>query len=130
VTQTPKVLVIEDDETIRESLIDFLADNGYEALGAVNGRDALEKLRATRPPCLIVLDLMMPIMDGEKFREQQLQDPTLSHIPTVVMSAYRDVAGMAAAVTAHAYLTKPFKLDELLEVVQTHCLEACSAARD
>jgi CheY-like chemotaxis protein len=117
-----QILIVEDDDTIRESLVDFLGDNGYQAVGAIHGRDALDKLRtATAAPCLIVLDLMMPVMDGEAFREQQLKDPSLSTIPTVVMSAYRELERRAAAVQAIAYLSKPLLLEDLLAVVQQHC---------
>jgi two-component system chemotaxis response regulator CheY len=119
---THRILIVEDDDTIRESLVDFLGDNGYVAVGAIHGRDALDKLRATAvPPCLIVLDLMMPVMDGESFRAHQLQDPTLSAIPTVVMSAYRELERRAAAIKAIAYLNKPLHLDQLLDLVQAHC---------
>jgi CheY-like chemotaxis protein len=117
-----RVLVVEDDEIIRESLVEFLGDNGYEGLGAVHGRDALEKLRASAPsPCLIVLDLMMPVMDGQAFREEQLQDPALSRIPTVVMSAYIEGERIATDVNATAYLKKPLKLEQFLETVKKHC---------
>jgi CheY-like chemotaxis protein len=122
VTVPHRVLVVEDDETIRESLIEFLEDNGYQATGAGHGREALEKLQGTEPrPCLIVLDLMMPVMDGASFREQQLQDPALSQIPVVVVSAYREVSRRAAELSAAAHLQKPLKLAELLEVVERHC---------
>jgi CheY-like chemotaxis protein len=125
VTTPHRILIVEDDETIRESLVDFLGENGYEAVGAIHGRDALDKLRATgATPCLIVLDLMMPVMDGETFREQQLQDPALCAIPTVVMSAYRELERRAAAVNALAYMTKPLHLDEFLQLVQRHCPSA------
>lgn len=117
-----RILVVEDDETIRESLVEFLGDNGFEGLGAVHGRDALDKLRGTGPsPCLIVLDLMMPVMDGQAFREEQLQDPALSRIPTVVMSAYTEGQRIADRVRATAYLKKPLKLDQFLEAVRRHC---------
>ena len=71
-----RVLVVEDEEMIRDSLVEILADSGYDAIAAVDGRDALDKLRTGSPrPCLILLDLMMPIMDGWSFREQQRSDP-------------------------------------------------------
>jgi len=116
-----RILVVEDDDIIRESLVDFLGDNGYPAVGAVNGRDALVQLHGRPTPCLIVLDLMMPVMDGQTFRQEQLQDPALSHIPTVVMSAHGDLEHVADEVSAVAYLKKPLRLDQLLEVVKQHC---------
>jgi DNA-binding response OmpR family regulator len=115
-----QVLVVDDDQDIRESLMDFLQDHGYQPLGATHGRDALEKLgKSTERPCLIILDLMMPIMDGKTFREQQLRDPELSRIPVVVISAYRDVAVTGLQVTSH--IPKPLNLTALLDVVRAHC---------
>src|ERR1043165_7635813 len=89
---THHLLGVEDDAIIRESLVEFFEDNGYEATGAIHGRQALDELsRSTQRPCLIVLDLMMPVMDGATFREEMLRDPELSQIPVVVISAYRDL---------------------------------------
>jgi CheY-like chemotaxis protein len=117
-----RIFVVEDDDIIRESLVDLLDDSGYEAVGALHGGEALEKLRTTTPsPCLILLDLMMPVMDGQTFRDRQLQDPTLAGIPIVVMSAHRDAATAAGALRAEAYLTKPLKLDELLGIARRLC---------
>jgi CheY-like chemotaxis protein len=117
-----QVLVVEDDDIIRDTLLDFLDDNGYQAVGALHGEDALAKLRqAAASPCLIVLDLMMPVMDGQVFRERQLQDPALSKIPVVVISAYKDVAAIVEAMKVDTYLPKPLRLGELLEVVRRHC---------
>jgi CheY-like chemotaxis protein len=116
-----QVLVVEDDEEIRESLLDFLEEHGYQAVGAVHGRDALDKLGGPDlRPCLIVLDLMMPVMDGGTFRNEQLRDPKLSGIPVVVISAYKDVDARAEGLgTVH--LKKPLDLRELLKTVQEHC---------
>jgi CheY-like chemotaxis protein len=117
-----QILVVEDDDIIRDTLVDFLDDNGYRAVGALHGADALEKLRhAGSSPCLIVLDLMMPVMDGQVFRERQLEDPALSRIPVVVISAYKDVAAIVESMQVDTYLPKPLKLREFLEVVQRHC---------
>jgi CheY-like chemotaxis protein len=117
-----RILVVDDDETIRDSLVEFLADSGYDAVGAVNGRDALDKLEAPNPrPCMIVLDLMMPVMDGKAFRDEQLRDPVVSSIPVVVISAYKDVTTRAEELSATAHLKKPLKLSELLALVRQHC---------
>jgi CheY-like chemotaxis protein len=121
-TPPHRVLVVEDDELIRDSLVEFLDDQGYQAMGAVDGVDALAKLRAGDPlPCVIVLDLMMPNMDGRSFRQEQLRDPALAGIPIIVLSAYRDVAKNAADMAVEHYLAKPLKLPALLELVQKHC---------
>jgi len=107
---------------IRDSIVEFLDDNGYQAVGAADGQEALNKLAATDPlPCLILLDLMMPVMDGRSFREHQLQTPQLAAIPVVVFSAYRDVARTATELNAAGHLSKPLKLPELLRTVQRHC---------
>ena len=99
------VLVVEDDDGIRESLVELLSDHGYEAVGAAHGRDALAKLGALDPrPSVIVLDLMMPIMDGRSFREEQLRHPTLRSIPVIVISAYKDVSYDVQDLQAAAYL--------------------------
>jgi CheY-like chemotaxis protein len=128
-TAPHRILIVEDDETIRETLVDFLGDHGYEAVGAVHGRDALDKLRGPGPsPCLIVLDLMMPVMDGQAFREEQMHDPALRAIPTVVISAYRGVERLSADLDVGSYLNKPLKLDQLLALVQRHCCGAAPAA--
>ena len=121
-THSQRVLVVDDDEVIRETIVEFLHDNGYQALGALDGQDALSKLGTdAEKPCLIVLDLMMPVMDGLSFRQQQLRDPELSDIPIVVVSAYKDVADQARDLAAAAYLKKPLKLSDLLELVQEYC---------
>ena len=114
---------------IRDSIVEFLDDNGYQAIGAADGREALDKLAATNPlPCLILLDLMMPVMDGRSFREQQLQTPELAAIPVVLFSAYRDVAKTASDLHAAGHLSKPLKLRELLKTVQEHCVNGGPAA--
>jgi CheY-like chemotaxis protein len=121
-TSSQRILVIEDDELIRDSLVEFLVDQGYQAMGAVDGLDALAKLRGGDPlPCVMVLDLMMPNMDGRSFRQEQLRDAALAPIPVIVLSAYRDVAKNAAELAVEDYLAKPLKLQVLLELVKKHC---------
>ena len=116
------VLVVDDNEDIRESLLDFLEDHGFVATGATDGRDALTKLGAARAlPCLIILDLMMPNMDGRAFREAQMRDPCLAGIPVVVVSAYRDLRQLIEGMNVSDHLAKPLDLDALLDVVREHC---------
>src|SRR5687768_937407 len=120
-----RVVVVEDDELIRESLLEVLDDNGYEAIGAADGQEALEKLAALPElPCLIVLDLMMPGMDGREFRRLQLEDPKLKEIPVVVISAFRDLDEIAKELAPVGHFKKPLKLAEFLHIVQTHCPNA------
>ena len=115
------VLVVEDDPDIRATLCDALDDHGYSPVGTANGVEALEYLRGPgERPCLILLDLMMPVMDGQTFRAEQRADPTLAEIPVVVISAYRDVERQAAELAAEV-LPKPVRLDSLLATARRHC---------
>jgi len=117
-----KVMVVEDDVDIREALIEILEENGCEAVGASNGERALAYLRSTDSlPCLILLDLMMPVMDGQAFREVQIQDPVLANIPIVVVSAYRDVESHAENLKAAHYIKKPPRIEELVSAIDQHC---------
>jgi CheY-like chemotaxis protein len=113
------VLVVDDDESIRESLCDILLDEGYGALCAANGQEALSLLARNGRPCVILLDLMMPVMDGAAFRREQLRNPTLRDIPVAVITA----AGAQAAtgIRAHAVLLKPFRVEGILDVVERYC---------
>jgi CheY-like chemotaxis protein len=119
--RAPQVLVVEDDEEIRDVLVELLDDHGYAALGAVHGRDALEKLAALEtPPRLILLDLMMPVMDGKTFRLEQLQDPMLRAIPVVVISAFRNVDASLGELQPAGHLKKPLDVPQLLALVERH----------
>ena len=109
------VIVVDDDEALRESVCEVLEDVGYTAIGMPSGAAALQRLReGPGKPELILLDLMMPGMSGWQFREEQLKDPTLSSIPVVVMTANRDVRG----IQADEIVYKPITLDELLSVIR------------
>jgi CheY-like chemotaxis protein len=122
VISTHRVLVVEDDLEIRESLMEILEENGYQPVGASNGYEGLAKLRTfEEPPCLILLDLMMPVMDGRMFRQEQLRRPEFASIPVVVLSAYRNVAEETKDMSVAAFLKKPMKLDDVLGVVRKHC---------
>src|SRR5258708_34862825 len=84
------VLVVDDDGDTRELLRVALASDGYHVAGVPNGREALHHLRSHADTCIILLDLMLPIMDGPQFRRAQLHDRSLAWIPLVVMSAAGD----------------------------------------
>src|SRR3954451_19256185 len=116
---------------IRESIVEFLDENGYAAVGASDGRDALDKLGASSdgPPCLILLDLMMPGMDGRAFRDHQLQSPELAAIPVIVFSAYRNVAAAGSEMKAAAPLEKPVRPPELLRAVRQYCTNVGERSR-
>src|SRR5688572_22529593 len=115
------ILVVEDDECIRETLAELLTEEGYRVVEASNGKEALTKLQRTERPCLILLDLMMPVMNGWAFRAAQRADPALASIPVVVLTGVADGQREASALDAAQCLLKPFEFDPLLEVVKTHC---------
>ena len=109
----PRVLVVDDDPAIREFVGQALEDEGYEVRLAVNGQDALTTLLEWQAN-LIVLDLMMPTMDGWTFRDRQREVASLAGIPVIVMSAARNLVGQTDRLAADAILPKPFDLDTLL----------------
>lgn len=112
---TAKVLVVEDDPGLRETMVELLALEGFATEQAENGSAALRILQRERVrPDLILLDLTMPVMNGWTFREAQLADPELASIPVVVMSA-QDHGG----IEAHAKLRKPFDVDDVLRAISS-----------
>lgn len=115
------VLVVEDDVDVRESLADSIRDEGYEVATAANGLEALEWLQDNPAPCLILLDLWMPVMSGEDFRAAQLQDPSLASIPVIIISAATDAAKRASLLGARRCLTKPILFETLLRTLEEHC---------
>ncbi len=120
---TRRILVVEDDADIREATIDILVDHGYEAVGAANGREALDRLSTgVDLPCLILLDLMMPVMDGRTFCAEQKRHPALAPIPVIVLSARTDSARQAAELGAAGCLDKPVSLEALLRLTQRLCV--------
>ena len=113
-TPGQRVLVVEDDAHIRALLNEALGDEGYEVRVAANGRVALE-LVADWTPHLIVLDLMMPEIDGWRFRARQLADPDLSDVPVLVMSAAHGRTLRDDELGDVTFVQKPFELDALIE---------------
>jgi CheY-like chemotaxis protein len=121
-THSGVCLVVEDDEATRDALCTVLASCGYGSVAASNGREALELLRREPTPvCVIILDLMMPVMDGIDFRVAQRQDPRLASIPVVVLSAHPNGQKTAAELGAHGFVAKPVELSSLIDVVQKFC---------
>lgn len=109
------VLVVEDDGDLREIIADVLADQKIPVIVAANGQQALDCLAGIPVrPSLILLDMMMPVMDGWRFREAMLGDPGLAAIPVVVMSAHADARRVAAEIGAVGSLAKPVSVAELL----------------
>ena len=116
------VLLVEDDEGVRDSLAAILREDGHVVETASGGAEALRRLRELPLPTLILLDLMMPGMDGSDFRREQLADPALRDIPVVIISARPDIARQAAELGADDFLRKPMSFQELLHVVQNRAL--------
>jgi CheY-like chemotaxis protein len=112
-----RILVVEDDAATREALAMILGAEGFTVVGAANGQEALGLLRDVPRPDLILLDLMMPIMDGWQFRREQTLDPSLSAIPVVILSADGNVQQKAASLRAADYLQKPVDVENLLQVI-------------
>jgi CheY-like chemotaxis protein len=116
------VLVVEDDSDIRFGLEVLLKDEGYKAVTAANGRQALALLRSMPElPCLILLDLMMPDMDGWEFRAEQRRDPELASIPIMVLSAAADLPRLTSRLGAAGVMQKPIHVEELLAQVKRLC---------
>ncbi|MCZ7687359.1 MAG: response regulator [Sandaracinaceae bacterium] len=113
------VLIVEDDPDIRETLQHILESAGYEAPAAANGREALDRLARMKAPCLVLLDLMMPVMDGWAFLKALDQDEALAGVPIVIVSAYTDRAGSLER--AAQVLKKPVDIQALMDVVREHC---------
>ena len=114
-----KILVIEDNDDVREMMAVTLELEGHRVDTAINGRDALEKVRTGEKPSVILLDLMMPVMNGWEFRRALQQDPVLRTVPVVVVSA---AAGdIVKKTSADAFLPKPVDMDRLLDVVCKLC---------
>lgn len=120
------VLIVEDDATTRELLSTLLAMQGFHAVTAEDGLEALHLLRAVKhrapeAPCLVLLDLMMPRLGGQAFRRAQLDDPVVASVPVAVMSGATDAKARGQTLGAVATLTKPIDFDLLLNVVRRYC---------
>lgn len=117
-TSNKTVLIVEDDKEIQESLKQLLESESYKVFTADNGKLALGQLSKMPTPCLILLDLMMPVMNGWEFIEEINKDLMLSTIPVVVVSAFGNKMGTPKS---DGYIPKPIDLDSLLAAVCKHC---------
>jgi len=117
------ILVVEDDPDTREAIVLGLETVGYRVVAAADGLEALDLLERGARPCLILLDLMMPIMDGVHFRTEQLARPDVANIPVIVISAFAQLT-RAHWLRAADYLPKPIDFDLLLQLVERHCQTA------
>jgi CheY-like chemotaxis protein len=114
------ILVIEDDEGMRVPLCRVLEFDGHRTVGVSNGREALRMLGTGLDPCIIIMDLMMPELDGFAFRKAQLANPRLADIPTIVLTASMLTVG-TNALEASAVVTKPVTVGRVLALVDAYC---------
>ncbi|HVH47842.1 MAG TPA: response regulator [Labilithrix sp.] len=114
------ILIVEDDPDIRDALRDVLELDGYEIVEASNGKEGLERLRNIVRPCVILLDLMMPVMSGREFIAVLRETDVLATIPVVVVSAWPDEAAHVRERT-QGFVRKPVMLDALLSLVERFC---------
>lgn len=114
------ILLVEDDRDVRDSMVEALEEAGYTVLGAEDGLEALRLLQRHLPR-VILLDLMMPNMDGFQFRVEQKKRAEWARIPVVVITAEGRVDERAPSIDTAELLPKPIKLERLLEVARTHC---------
>lgn len=119
----PRILIVEDDRYIRKALARLLESEGYVVDVAENGQQALDNLhQAAELPQLIILDLMMPVLDGFQFRERQARLPRLAGIPVVIMTADGHIDAKKMRIGAVAALRKPADVEEILKTVKQHTL--------
>jgi CheY-like chemotaxis protein len=120
-TVAPTVLVIDDVDATRSGLAQLLRLRRFRALEAANGEDGLRLLRQEPAIRVVVLDLMMPTSNGYWFREQQLKDPTVSHIPVIVFTGAADIARVKEQLHVSDVLAKPISVDALMEAIGRCC---------
>jgi two-component system, chemotaxis family, chemotaxis protein CheY len=121
VSERVRVLVVEDDPDIRMTIMEVLEDRGFEVRGAGHGQEALDLLGAEATlPHVILLDLLMPVLDGAGFRAAQLNDARFAAIPVVIVSANAQVREAASRLGVKGYLAKPVAFADLLHAVSTH----------
>jgi CheY-like chemotaxis protein len=112
-----RILLVEDDPDIRADLAEILVEEGFAVDTAAHGKIALEHMKTGPLPDLVLLDLMMPIMDGFQFRRAQLADPYLATVPVLVLSGAADLLAHVHTIGAHGVVRKPFKVDQILDAI-------------
>jgi CheY-like chemotaxis protein len=118
------LLIVEDDDDIRTDLVEILARNGYRAAPVTNGAEALAYLKIHPPPRLILLDLMMPVMDGWEVMRALVANAALAHVPVIVLSGAGDLMQEVQLLGAVACIGKPFKVGVLLDAIERYALPA------
>ena len=117
-TERKLILIVDDDESIREILVEVLTNAGFAAVAVSNALDALEHVATYGPPSLVLMDLTMPVMDGRQLLAERRKWSTLSHVPFVLLTA--NVNASAAELGAAEVLVKPIGMDELLAVARRY----------
>ncbi|MCJ7807294.1 MAG: response regulator [Dehalococcoidia bacterium] len=115
----PKILVIDDDVDLVVVMKGTLESKLFEVIVAYNGQEGLEKAKKEKPD-LIILDIMMPVMDGFNFAEQFSKDPSLTSIPVLALTSFSESLGQPFPFQVSEYLTKPIKPKDLIAKVQSH----------
>jgi CheY-like chemotaxis protein len=119
-----RVLIVDDDPSSLKALRDVLELAGHQVACAQNGRQALERLRENEDYCVILLDIMMPVMNGYEFRDAQLEDPRLASIPIIVVTADGRAREKARQLGSREFFVKPLSPPALLQAIRGHCPQA------
>jgi CheY-like chemotaxis protein len=120
--QDHQILIVEDENDIRESLKEFLESENFSVATAVNGEDALQKLSNSSIPKLILLDLLMPVMNGMEFRRRQVRDQRIADVPVIIMSA-DNLTPDKAGDLGTKFLKKPMEIDSMLSMIHEHFIQ-------
>ena len=116
------VLIVDDDDSLRQSLAECLIYEGFHVAVAANGQEALNYLQLNEhKPGLILLDLMMPVISGKEFRRNQLLNAELSKIPVILLSAGRPSVDLINEIAPQGVIKKPFDLDKLISIITKFC---------
>jgi CheY-like chemotaxis protein len=118
------LLIVEDDDDIRTDLVEILTRNGYRVASVANGAETLAYLKIHPPPRLILLDLMMPVMDGWELMRALVANAALAHVPVIVLSGAGELMQEVQLLGAVACLDKPFKVRVLLDAIERYALPA------
>lgn len=114
-----ELVIVEDERESRTYLVQLLELEGFNVVGFSNGSEALNYLKQSAPPCLVIFDIRMPVMDGPVFRAAMLQEPRLANVPVIVVTAFEPQA--AANLRALRVFRKPVDVDALLNTVRENC---------
>jgi len=120
-THWHEILVVEDEADVREAISNLLYYRAFTVKSAPDGRQAIAQLQDGYRPCLILLDLSMPGMDGTAFRQEQQATAECADIPVVIVSGHDDGEDIATTLGARAFLRKPVRITTLLDALDRHC---------